>query len=355
MFKGTIFDNRFGETLHSVPYSKKIINNDTDAYKYFKNYNYVYDKLWVAKTQNLKCGKMNEIPREFPVFIKPIISLKGGNRECYKIDTMRQFNEYVDKDYLFWTEYIDKHEGSSDFIIDNGEILFELHYSIENEKNGFLQTVTKISPDNKCYPDIKRWLISNLGNYCGIVNLQYRGDVIIECGLRFDSGGNFIQFTNNGKIIKTINKFFEEGIWYDINKEDFYFEDRYIYKCSCPLPIIYYIPAPIIVLLMKLFNIQYYGFYIDETKNKMSFLNIVDTENNIEKLEYLKSFFETSMFLLNRIFIIGFIAFTILFILMSCIKFNKKQKYTIKVSFVVFILLYITRFINPPKYNRRIV
>jgi hypothetical protein len=351
MLKGSIFDNRFGETLHSISYSKKIINNDTDAYNYFKEYNYVYDKLWVAKTQNLKCGKMNETPEEFPVFIKPIIGLKGGNRECYKIDNIKQFNEYVNKDYLFWTEYIDKGEGSSDFIIENGKILFEMHYLIENEKNGFLQTVTKLSPHNNCPQRVRSWLLSNLGNYRGIVNLQYRGDYIIECGLRFDSGGNFIQFTGNKNIIKNINNFFDEGKWNQLSREDLYFEDRYIYKCSCPLPIIYYIPAPIIVLLMRLFNIRYYGFYIDETKNKMSFLNIVDS--NIQKLENLKFMFEKTMLILNWIFIIGFIIFSVLFL--SITKFKKRQKYTIKVSFIIFIVLYLTRFINPPKYLRRII
>lgn len=358
----TFFNNRYSDTLHDIKFSKKIVDNDIDAYQKFKKHNYVYDKLWVAKTQGLKCGRMKEYPNNslYPVFVKPIIALKGGNVDCFKIDTPYEYNKYKERNDLFWCEYIDEQEGSTDFIVKNGNILFELTYNIDTEQGGFLQTLTKISMKNKCPGNMINWIKTNLSDYNGIVNLQYRGNKIIECGLRFDSGGNFIQFTNNKNIIIAINKFFEDGEWiYNNNDLKYHFKDAYIYKCSCKLPIIYYIPAPVIIALMKLSNIKYYGFYIDESQDKLSFLNIVGTDDERYKLEIIKTVLERLMIIINWMFIIGFLLISFIFInyLLNnkFFRLNKKHKLQVIYGILGFILLYLTRFLNPPKYLRRII
>lgn len=354
MFKGTIFDNRYASTQHKVPFSDKIVNNDIDAYEKYPKYNYLYNKLWVAKTQNLQCNTMDNPPTKdlYPVFIKPIINLRGANLDCFKIHNEREYNKYKDRKDLFWCEYIDKNEGSTDFIVDNGVILFELTYNIENEKGDFLQTITKISPSNQCPYKVKEWLKKHTKGYSGIINLQYRGDIIIECGLRFDFGGNFIQFTNNTKIIQTINNYYETGKWNYLTKEEFHFNDIYHYGCFCFYPTIYYIPAPIVILLCSLFNINYFNFYIDNGKNHFIFLTITDSDKT--KLERTKYLLEWMMRILNWFFILGFITlFYTSFSLYPTLK--KKQKTQFIFYSSIFIVAYLTRFLNPPKYIRRII
>ena len=47
---------------------------DITAYNKYPEHNFVYDKLYVAKSQNLKCGKFEDIEfdkLEYPIFIKP--------------------------------------------------------------------------------------------------------------------------------------------------------------------------------------------------------------------------------------------------------------------------------------------
>lgn len=371
LLQNTFFSNRYASTQYPIPYTKKMINNDADAYKAFPKHKFVYNKLWVTKSQNLKCGRMNEPPSktQYPVFIKPIINLQGGNADCYQIRNEDEFQKYSHREDMFWCELLQGQEGSTDFILHNGKIVFQLSYVIDQEQDTFLQEITKISAKNVCPEYIIQWLFTHLHTYSGAVNIQYIGDKIIECGLRFDSKGHFIQYTNNQKIIQNINHYFDTREWRHLASSELDFQDTYLYTCSKSYPIIYYIPAPLILLIQKSYSIQHINFYIDETKDKIIFLDIVDT--NTQKLVKCKRFIEGLMNVLNVFFLVGFaILFLILgFVLMTSmfqgmwgIRSTQKISYTLRkyilsknavYIYLAFLLLYFTRFLNPPKYLRR--
>lgn len=369
IINNSFFSDRYASTLHKIPFSKKIINNDTDAYEKFQKHNYVYNKLWVAKSQGLKCDKMINPPSNklYPVFIKPIINLDGGNKDCYIINNEEEYRKFENRDDLFWCEFIkgENKEGSTDFIIQNGVILYELTYIIQQEKGTFLQNITKVSNKNQCPENVKKWLLRNLSDFNGAVNLQYIDDKIIECGLRFDNGGNFIQYTDNDAIIKNINNFFESGKWEYLSKEKMDFQDRYLISCINSYPIVYYLPAPFIILICKLINIQSYNFYIDDSKDKVLYLDLIDSD--LEKIQKMKYFIQKLMFFINWFFILGLLFFIVFFIFYYFNYFRLITKKSLKkkyyrnmiqyliIFFIGFVSLYLTRFINPPKYMRRVI
>jgi hypothetical protein len=337
------YSNRDAENRHIVPYTKKLITNDTDAYEYNKGYENIYDKKWVTESQNNKCGFMNEIPIEFPVFIKPIINLKGGNKDCYIVKNINEFNKYLNREDLFWSDLYKGEEGSTDFLLDKGKIIFQLTYNIQKVDGRILGIMTKISRENKCPYKIIEWVKYNLRDYSGPVNIQYIGDNIIEAGLRFDSGGNFIQWTNNKTIIERINNYIDSGYWIPLNDKDLYFKDRYICGCYKNYPIIYYLPAPIVEKILKSYNVENYNFYVDLDKDGLKYLNIVDT--NREKLLKIKKIIEMCMNIANNL-IIFLVSLNIVLLFLGKIS---------KILIIITIMIFLSRFINPPKYLRKIM
>jgi hypothetical protein len=334
------YSNHDAETRHIIPYDPSIIRTDAGAYKANPNYNFVYNKLFIAQTQKIDCGKMNIYPHEYPVFIKPIINLKGGNLGCYKVNTKQEFERFKHRNDFYWATFLHGQEGSTDFVMDKGNILFELSYVMEKTENSIIQQKTIISPKNKCPQKIKDWIYTYLKDYTGCVNIQYIGNTIIEVGLRFDSGGNFIQWANNPVFIERINSFFKTGKWIHIPTNQYQFKDVYSIGCYKSNPVIYFIPAPIIKLIMENNNIQNYNFYIDNERNGIKYLNIVDSD--MDKINHVKEIIETIMNISNTLFLILIPFITILII------FNKNYY-----GFAIFvILIFLTRFINPPKYTK---
>ena len=54
-----------------------IPTDDFDAWPWYPRYNWIYDKLRVAQTQSFTSGPHGVMPPAFPVFSKPITTLKG--------------------------------------------------------------------------------------------------------------------------------------------------------------------------------------------------------------------------------------------------------------------------------------
>lgn len=53
--------------------SDKIIINDSQAWINYPNYQFIYNKLWIAQSQFINCAPMNIYPEKYPVFFKLFI------------------------------------------------------------------------------------------------------------------------------------------------------------------------------------------------------------------------------------------------------------------------------------------
>jgi len=265
-------------------FTDRMDKNDRQAYKNNPKYRKFYSRYNIFKYQGKKVGRLNETPPFFPVFVKPDVNLYGANKDCYLVKNYQELEnirmKFKDnkKEYmnLFWTEYIKGLEGSWDLILYKGNILFKSHYTIYHADE-FLEDYKIIGDDRNLQNNFAEFVRKYFSDYTGILNIQYRGNTIIEMGLRFDGGGRFIIVSQDEELINQINSFIENPKHMTFKK----LGKSYVYKVSVLSPLIFLPPSFLIEhFLPKEFK---YHHYIDIGEKKKSYLNIYTTNNELGK------------------------------------------------------------------------
>ena len=72
------------EIIKKYNLSDKIVISDAEAWINYPEYQFIYNKLWIAQSQFINCAPMNVYPNKYPVFFKPIINLIGMSRGVKK-------------------------------------------------------------------------------------------------------------------------------------------------------------------------------------------------------------------------------------------------------------------------------
>ena len=225
-------------------FTSKLPIYDLKAYQLNKDHQFVYDKLWVAKSQNIKSGNLQDINIdniEFPIFIKP----KNGHqtatsKHCHKIKKAKELKKFQHLKNMMWSEFIPNTEGMTDFVFYKGNMVHQITYQYSDKQNGFTDDYKYIDSKNEPPSKISDWVNRYFKSYNGVVNAQYRGDKIIEVGLRLARGGNYLLATNNRDLIVNINQLYNHGHW-DYNRK-LEFQPYYSFKCFSKLPILYILP-----------------------------------------------------------------------------------------------------------------
>lgn len=331
----------------NISFSRHLPMFDRRAYYSNPKYNFVYDKLWIAKSQELKCGLINNININsninYPIFIKPRWGHKSASsKNCFKISHYSQLRKYKHIPEMMWSEYINGTENMTDYILLNGTIIYQITYLYSDNTNGYTECYKYISPDNNPPNNIDEWVTSNLVGYSGAVNVQYRDNYIIEVGLRLARGGAYIQSTNNDNIINLINTIYNENSYENINRKELNFKPFYSFKSFTRMPILYLYPQYIIDLFMKLFNCKpFYEYYFEPNGNDGSvFFQFLHENKNIG---------EICNFTITYCFIFAQLFFIILPIIIIFILFNNFKTVTIKLLYIVILItiIYLTQYINP--------
>ena len=61
----------------ACPPDVNIPTEDADAWEWNPEFRWIYNKITVARSQELDAGPHGTLPPSFPVFSKPIVNLKG--------------------------------------------------------------------------------------------------------------------------------------------------------------------------------------------------------------------------------------------------------------------------------------
>jgi hypothetical protein len=327
------------------PLTAMIEPYDIGAYKKYPEYNHVYDKLWVAKTQNMKCGRIELITEEsditYPIFIKPRWGHKtASSRNCYKIKTYEEIKKYQKLQNMMWSEFVDGTEEMTDFILIQGKIVYSITYKYSDAQHGYIDEWKYISPNNNCPDNIIQWVETHMKNFSGPVNIQYRKDKIIEVSLRLARGGAYIQATQNKALIENINKAVDIKVWDFSNEENIDFKSFYSFKSYTTSPLLYILPYNITKNILKSFNCDdFFEYYFEPSGNDgMVFLQFINKD--FKKGMACKHFFENIVSLINYIFIFTFVA-CVIFIYLGI---HKKYFFII---FTILCVLFTTQFLNP--------
>ena len=194
---------------------KNIITNDYCAWKFYKDYHHIYNKLWICESQNIKCGPNGIDPIEYPIIIKPIINLLGMSRGFRIIKNETEYNLYM-KDGFFWMKYFENEHFNIDLIILKGKIKFYSCLKSYPYSQGTFNYHESI-PNFKLPENIKKWIYKYFSRYTGCLNLEIIDNNIIEAHLRLN--GDY--FLYDYKFTKELDKLFNKQKWeldYNIKK-----------------------------------------------------------------------------------------------------------------------------------------
>lgn len=167
------------------PDDVSVPTEDGDAYMWYPEFRWIYNKLEVAESQGIECAPHGFKPERFPVFSKPIYNMRGmgaGSRIFESED-----------DYIrgqlpghMWMELFDGEHVSTDIAVVDGDAQWWRHVVGRAIGDGVFDywTVEGANrPELEAYIDT--WLNANLKGYTGMVNVETIGGRIIEGHLRF--------------------------------------------------------------------------------------------------------------------------------------------------------------------------
>lgn len=331
-------------------FSPKIPTLDKKAYDKYQEHNWVYDKLLIARSQGIQCGELEDLKTikviEYPIFIKPRWGHKSASsKNCYKIKSKEELDQYFVLNEMMWSEFIDKTEGMTDFILLNGKIMHQITYEYSDIQNGFSDVWKYISPENKPHVKIIQWVQSNMGGYTGCLNVQYRGDVIIEIGLRLSRGGAYIISTENKALIDNINNIVSKGVWdYSIENE-MGFKPYYSFKCFTNANIIYLFPQYFLDVFVNAYGVRpFYEYYFEPVgKDGMVFFQFL--HDDFKTGMRLKNDMEMVFTLVQYFFIL--IAVIITYIIIKDFRLGI-------LILIIFVVLIMTRYLNPICINQNL-
>jgi hypothetical protein len=317
---------------------------DYECYKRYPRHNFVYDKLWIVKSQGLPGGRLKKLAGKehkvkYPIFIKPRWGhLSASSKNCFKINSAEELVNYIDYPNMMWSEFIDAKEGMTDFILLDGRIVHQITYIYSEKQNGFSDDWKYISSDSTPPSIITEWVNQHMKDFTGIVNVQYRDTKIIEVGLRLARGGAYLISTDNSALINNINNIFINKEWnYNLISE-MKFKPFYVFKCFTTIPIIFLFPQKLIDwYIHQKTSHPFYEYYFEPTGTSgMVFFQFMDddfncgmhTKKNIELIFNIAQIVMYILLLLSIIFLFS----------------DSSYKY---IFFFLVILIWLTRIFNP--------
>jgi hypothetical protein len=246
-----------------------------------------------------------------------------------------------------WSTFINDTEGMSDFVLFNGQIVYQITCKYSDNQIGSVADEWKfISPNNLPPKDVVDWVNKHMGHYTGALNVQYRGNHIIEVGLRFGRGGAYIYCSKNNDLIRNINNLVEHNIW-DYSKSYSYdFKPYYSFKAYTSAPLVYTIPHHYYDHLIKKFGaMEFYEHYFEPSgRDGMVFFQFMHTDFHTGMK--LKQRIEFEMYMLQYFFVFCFISTFIFYIARKAGLLCFDMNYLIIITCII-VLLFSTRYLNP--------
>ena len=165
--------------------------NDFQSIKYYDSLKHLYDKTYIANSQNLNWGNNNNLSHNYPVIVRPITNLYGMGKDAYYLYEKNN----IPNDF-FWCEILKgKHISIDIFYNDNGILDIIAFEGIPGIQFTFIYW--EYLQNYKLSKTNINWIEKNLKTYKGVFNIELIDDKIIECHLRM---GDLNYFQNKQLI-----------------------------------------------------------------------------------------------------------------------------------------------------------
>ena len=166
------------------PADVNIPTEDSDAWLWFPDHRWVYDKLAIALSQGLDAGPHGVPPPRFPVFSKPITNLKGMGIASRVLSSQAEYEASLTPGHMWMTLLTGRHV-SSDVAIVEGEPRWWRHVTGEPGREGTFDYWTVHAAHDPGIEDYcGAWIRRHLKGYTGILNTETIGGRMIEVHLR---------------------------------------------------------------------------------------------------------------------------------------------------------------------------
>lgn len=163
----------------------KVPTEDGDAYLWYPEHKWVYNKLSIAESQGLRCAPHGIDPDHYPVFSKPIYNMRGMGAGSRILRTEKEYRR-ANRPGHMWCELLEGDHVSTDVAVVRGESKWWRHTSgVPLEGGMFDYWIVEKEDRESLVEHFTEWIRKNLSTYTGMVNLETIGDRIIECHLRF--------------------------------------------------------------------------------------------------------------------------------------------------------------------------
>lgn len=261
---------------------------DSACYDKYPKHQFVYDKLWVAQSQGLEAGMVGDLLRDgqspsYPIFVKPRWGHKtSGSKHCRKVPSAADLPSASasDRDELMWSALLPGREGMTDFVMIDGRVAYQMAHTCSDEQHGFADAWKYTSPRNRAPAGVRAWVGQHLRGFTGIVNAQYRDDVIFEVGLRPARTGAYFAATDNEALLRNVSTALAYGEWDFEDSGSMDYKPFYSFKCHTLAPIVYLWPQHLLDAVMRLVATRpFYEYYPEPTGSTgMVFLQFMHDE-----------------------------------------------------------------------------
>ena len=167
------------------PPAVRIPTEDPDAYEWYPQHRWVYDKLRLCASQALECAPHGVEPPQFPVFSKPITNLRGMGVGSRVLRSLEEYRRHLTAGHL-WMTLLEGDHVSSDVAVVQGRAAWSRHSRGMPAGGGMFDYWTvEAAPRPGLEGYLGAWLAQHLGAYTGMVNFETIGGRIIDAHLRF--------------------------------------------------------------------------------------------------------------------------------------------------------------------------
>jgi hypothetical protein len=168
----------------ACPADVNIPTEDSDAWVWYPDHRWVYDKIAVAASQGIDAAPHGVTPPSYPVFSKPIINLKGMGIASRIVRSQADYEQGLTAGHM-WMTLLDGRHVSTDVAIVDGEPRWWRHVTGEPGKEGtFDYWTVHGEPEADIEAYCGAWIRRHLRGYTGILNTETIDGRMIEVHLR---------------------------------------------------------------------------------------------------------------------------------------------------------------------------
>lgn len=192
------------------PDDVNIPTEDGDAWRWYPDYKWVYDKLAVAESQGLRCAPHGIDPDDFPVFSKPIYNMRGMGAGSGVHRTLKEYR-YRQRPGHMWMQLLDGEHVSTDAAVVAGDVRWQRHTVGKPLDGGMFDYWTVLA---EARPEVERyleaWVREHMPGYTGMLNFETIGARIIEVHMRF--ADQWPDLYGNGWVDALV-RLYSDGAW----------------------------------------------------------------------------------------------------------------------------------------------